>query len=117
MPVPSFDRGDIVLVSLDPTSGHEQQGNRPVLVVSPREFNDLTQTVFAVPITTGGNFARVHGFTVSLDEAGTKTRGLVLCNQLCTLDLVSRGVKAAVERVPDGVIDEVRAIIGSIFDE
>ena len=31
--------------------------------------------------------------------------------------LVSRGVQAAVERVPDGVIDEVRAIIGSIFDD
>jgi mRNA-degrading endonuclease toxin of MazEF toxin-antitoxin module len=117
MPVPSFDRGDIVSVNLDPTSGHEQQGVRPVLVVSPREFNDLTQTVFAVPITTGGNFARVHGFTVSLDDAGTKTRGLVLCNQVRTLDLVSRGVKGPIERVPDSIIEEVRAIIGSIFDD
>jgi mRNA interferase ChpB len=30
-----MERGDIYLVSLDPTSGSEQQGKRPVLVVSP----------------------------------------------------------------------------------
>lgn len=36
-------RGDIYLVALDPTEGHEQQGTRPVLVVSPDEFNRVTQ--------------------------------------------------------------------------
>jgi mRNA interferase ChpB len=30
-----MERGDIYLVSLDPTSGHERQGARPVLVISP----------------------------------------------------------------------------------
>lgn len=39
-----MERGDIYLVSLDPTSGHEQQGTRPVLVVSPSSFNQLTKT-------------------------------------------------------------------------
>ncbi len=34
-------RGDIFLVSLDPTSGHEQQGTRPVLIVSPDDFNQV----------------------------------------------------------------------------
>ncbi len=29
-----MDRGDIYLVSMDPTSGHEQKGRRPVLVVT-----------------------------------------------------------------------------------
>ncbi|MDO8280091.1 MAG: type II toxin-antitoxin system PemK/MazF family toxin [Burkholderiaceae bacterium] len=28
-----MDRGDIYLVSLDPTSGQEQQGTRPVLAM------------------------------------------------------------------------------------
>ena len=27
-----MERGDIYLVSLDPTAGHEQQGTRPVLI-------------------------------------------------------------------------------------
>ncbi len=31
-----MERGDIYLVSLDPTAGHEQQGKRPVLVISQK---------------------------------------------------------------------------------
>ena len=58
-------RGDIYLVSLDPTQGHEQQGTRPVLVVSPDRFNALTGVPLVVPITTGGAFARNQGFTVA----------------------------------------------------
>ncbi|MEY2623808.1 MAG: hypothetical protein RLZZ101_1043, partial [Pseudomonadota bacterium] len=54
-------RGDIYLVSLDPTAGHEQKGYRPVLVVSPAPFNQLTKTPIVVPISTGGQFARVAG--------------------------------------------------------
>ena len=36
-------RGYIYLVSLDPTEGREQRGSRPVLVVSPTEFNEATK--------------------------------------------------------------------------
>ena len=60
------ERGEIYLVSLDPTQGHEQQGRRPVLVVSPGAFNRLTMVPVVVPVTTGGNFARTRGFAVSL---------------------------------------------------
>ena len=35
-------RGEIWLVSLDPTLGHEQKGRRPVLIVSPEAFNRVT---------------------------------------------------------------------------
>ncbi|MCK2864734.1 type II toxin-antitoxin system PemK/MazF family toxin, partial [Escherichia coli] len=28
-----------VVLSLDPTAGHEQQGTRPVLIVTPAAFN------------------------------------------------------------------------------
>ena len=47
-----MERGDIYLVSLDPTSGHEQQGKRPVLVVSPGKFNHFTGVPVVLPITT-----------------------------------------------------------------
>jgi mRNA interferase ChpB len=72
-----MERGDIYLVSLDPTSGYEQQGTRPVLVVSPVAFNQLTKTPVVLPITSGGNFARTAGFAVSLMGAGTNTTGVV----------------------------------------
>ena len=99
-------RGDIYLVSLDPTSGHEQKGYRPVLVVSPTPFNQVTKTPIVVPISTGGQFARVAGFAVEL--VGTKTVGVARCDQPRTLDLAARKAKR-VETVSAAVIDDVLA--------
>ena len=59
-------RGDIYLVSLDPTEGREQRGSRPVLIVSPEEFNAATRLPVVCPITTGGDFARRIGFAVPI---------------------------------------------------
>jgi mRNA interferase ChpB len=110
-----MERGDIYLVSLDPTSGHEQQGTRPVLVVSPYAFNRLTKTpVVVLPITGGGNFARTAGFAVSLAGAGTKTMGVVRCDQPRALDLASRNGRK-LESVPAAIIDEVLAKLAPIF--
>jgi mRNA-degrading endonuclease toxin of MazEF toxin-antitoxin module len=106
-----MNRGDIYLVSLDPTSGHEQKGVRPVLVISPEPFNKLTKTPLVVPITTGGNFARVAGFTVDL--IGTKTVGVVRCDQPRVLDLVARKAKK-IERVSTNVMDDVLAKLATL---
>jgi len=108
-------RGDIYLVSLDPTFGHEQQGTRPVLVVSPDKFNELTRAPIVVPITSGGNFARVHGFTVSLDGAGTRTTGVIRCDQPRTTDLIARGARR-LEAVPAAILDEVLAVLAPLFE-
>lgn len=42
-----FGRGDIVMVNLDPTEGHEQKGMRPALVLSTSAFNALGVGVLA----------------------------------------------------------------------
>jgi len=107
-----MNRGDIYLVSLDPSSGHEQKGFRPVLVVSPGTFNKLTKTPIVVPITTGGNFARVAGFTVELE--GTKTTGVVRCDQPRVLDLVARKAKK-LESVSMQTMDEVLAKLATLI--
>ena len=104
-------RGDIYLVSLDPTAGHEQKGYRPVLVVSPAPFNQLIKTPMVVPISTGGQFARVAGFAVEL--VGTKTTGIVRCDQPRTLDLGARKAKR-VETVSAAVIDDVLAKLATL---
>ena len=105
-------RGDIYLVALDPAEGHEQQGIRPVLVVSPDAFNKVTQVPVVVPITTGGNFARTAGFAVPLE--GARTAGIVRCDQPRALDLKARNGKR-LERVPSSVMDEVLARLAPIF--
>lgn len=108
-------RGDIWLVGLDPTSGHEQQGTRPVLIVSPRAFNELTGTPVVLPITTGGRFARQHGFAVSLDEAGIRTKGVVRCDQPRVLDLDARDGRC-VDTAPENIVDEVIARLITLFE-
>jgi|SRR5579872_3274593 len=108
-------RGDIWLVGLDPTQGHEQKGRRPVLIVSPDAFNRVMKVPVVVPITSGGNFARAAGFAVTLEGAGTRTTGIVRCDQPRALDLGARGGKR-VESVPDAIVDEVLAKLDPIFE-
>ena len=108
-------RGEIWLVSLDPTSGHEQKGRPPVLIVSPEAFNRITKFPVVLPITSGGNFARTAGFAVPLTRAGTKTTGVVRCDQPRTLDLAARGGRK-LESIPDAIMDEVLAKISPIFE-
>ena len=110
-----MERGDIYLVSLDPTSGHEQQGTRPVLVISPAAFNRVTRVPIVLPITSGGNFARTAGFAVSLMGAGTSTTGVVRCDQPRAMDLQARGARR-LEAVPSAIIDEVLARLAPIFE-
>jgi|SRR5690349_7671003 mRNA-degrading endonuclease toxin of MazEF toxin-antitoxin module len=109
-----MERGDIYLVSLDPTQGHEQRGRRPVLVVSPGAFNRLVKVPIVLSITSGGSFARTAGFAVSLASAGTRTTGVVRCDQPRALDLGARGGRK-LESVPAGIVDEVLAKLAPLF--
>ncbi|MFM9862502.1 MAG: type II toxin-antitoxin system PemK/MazF family toxin [Micropepsaceae bacterium] len=109
-----MERGDIYLVSLDPASGREQQGKRPVLVLTKGDFNRLTGAPVVAPITTVGNFARMAGFTVSLMGAGTSVTGVVRCDQPRTIDLKSRGAKK-LERAPQDIVDDVVSRVEALF--
>lgn len=106
-------RGDIYLVSLDPTEGREQRGSRPVLVVSPAEFNEATKLPVICPITNSGDFARRIGFAVPV--TGIKTTGIVRCDQPRVLDLASRNARK-VDTLPAPIMDEVLAKLAVIFE-
>lgn len=108
-------RGDIWLVSLNPTSGREQQGLRPVLVVSSAAFNRLGLTVVC-PITQGGQQSRFAGFAVTLMGSGTETQGVVMCNQPRTIDMTARAGRY-VECVPREVMGEVLARVQAVFED
>jgi mRNA-degrading endonuclease toxin of MazEF toxin-antitoxin module len=108
------NRGDIYHVDLNPTKGREQAGARPVIIVSPRDFNNFG-TPFVCPITQGGDFARFRGFAVSLSGAGTRTQGVILCNQIRTVDLQARNARF-VETVPSEIIEEVLSRLLPLFE-
>jgi mRNA interferase ChpB len=105
-------RGDIYLVNLEPTAGREQQGSRPVVIVSPTAFNALTKLPVVVPITNGGAFAKRIGFSVPI--SGTKTTGLVRCDQPRAVDLGARGARK-VDSLPAAILDDVLARVATIF--
>lgn len=107
-----MNKGDIYLVSLDQTKGHEQRGNRPVLVVSATAFNAATRLPVVCPITTGGEFAKRIGFAVPI--TGITTTGVVRCDQPRVLDLSTRQARK-VDTLPSHILDEVLARMVTIF--
>jgi mRNA interferase ChpB len=107
-------RGDILELSLDPTRGRETRGSRPVLVLSADAFNKASGLLLVAPITQGGTASRENGFSVTLVGAGTKTHGVVLCDQTRTVDARARAFRK-IEKAPAAIVDEaldaVRAIL------
>ena len=106
-------RGEIWFANLNPSLGREQQGTRPALVVSGKEFNRLGLCVVC-PVTQGGQQSRFAGFAVTLMGTGSATQGVVMCNQPRTIDLSVRSGKF-VEVVSAAPLEEVLARLQAIF--
>ena len=62
-------RGDIVWADLDPALGNEQQGRRPVVVISQDVFNVRSGTVIALAITSQSPRAE---FPLTMEIASVK---------------------------------------------
>ena len=80
------ERGDIVLVELDPTKGSEIQKTRPTVVVSNNLVNEFTKLVTVIPVTSQ-KVENVRSFEVLLDEASglvKKSKAIIL--QVRTID-------------------------------
>lgn len=108
------ERGDIVHLQFDPSSGQEMKGDHYALVVSKNIFN-ASGLAMMCPISQGGaNFARTHGTLVTLMGTGLVTQGAVHCHQLESLDWRIRNAKKK-EVVPDLIIEDVLARIEAIL--
>ena len=107
-------RGDLVRLAFDPASGHEQQGTRPALILSPEAFNRFGMAL-ACPVTRGGAFARGKAWTVPLAGMGLATDGVVLCNQVKTLDWQVRRA-ALIEAAPPDLVAEVIARVATLLE-
>ena len=83
------DRGDVVLLSFDPTVGHEQAGVRPAVVLSPGLYNKASGLCLVCPITTK---IKGYPFEVTL-EGPKKTSGVALADQLSSIDWQARKIK------------------------
>jgi len=93
----------------------DQGDRRPCLVISSAAFNRLADVSYVVPITQGGNFAPMAGFTVSLMNSGSKTQGVAVMSMTRPVDMAARGAPK-VEAVPAFVVDEAVAKFTGIFE-
>lgn len=106
-------RGDIHWANLGPTQGNEQQGRRPVLILSHEVFNDRSGTVIAVAITSQPQRA---GFPLTL-ELSAKTLpkpSWVKISQIRTFSVKRLGKKLgkATEEEIEMAVEGINEIIG-----
>lgn len=84
----SIERGDIYWINLNPVPGREQAGQRPVLVLSINDINQLPLVVTVVVGTKGANLSRDYPTNVRIAAAdsGLPLETVFLCFQLRSLD-------------------------------
>ena len=102
--------GDIVWVNLDPVEGTEQAGRRPALILTPRSYHAKAQRSVVCPITSR---SRDWPWEVQLPD-GLKTKGVVLVDQIRTIDRARR-MLGFVEPVPDDVLSNVLGKLASLL--
>jgi len=107
-------RGDIVWANLDPTIGNEQQGQRPVLILSRDVFNEKSGTVIAMALTSQEPKA---GFPLTLEICSKKLpkQSWVKISQIRTLSTKRLGKKIgkATSEELYQIIDGLIEIIGA----
>lgn len=105
------DRGDIIYTNFDPKAGHEQAGFRPAIVLTPLNYNGQCGLVCLCPITK-----QRKGYPFEVELRGTtKTKGVVLVNQIRTFDWLARDANF-VEKVTDmQVLDEINGKLAALL--
>lgn len=116
MPVSVPERGDLIVLNFNPQAGHEQAGRRNAIVLSPKEFNQVTGFIAVCPIT---NQKKMYPFEVDLPKEGISIEGdgypitgVVLTDQIKTLDWTVRNLKVLKKYDPeDAQIEKINEII------
>jgi mRNA interferase MazF len=107
-------RGDVWLVGLDPTRGHEQAGVRPALVLSADEFNASPAGLLTIlPITSKPRTLRTR-VEVQPPEGGLSIVSYVICEQTRTIstDRLVKPLGMVRPATMTKVADIVRVLLG-----
>ncbi len=101
-------QGDIILISFDPTVGHEQRGSRPAIVVSATEYNTRTGMMLVCPVTSKGK-----GYIFEVKIKGNKINGFILVDQIRSMDWFARKPKF-VEKCKTEELSQIKLLIASL---
>src|SRR5438270_4982308 len=107
-------RGEIWMVGLDPTTGREQAGTRPALVISVDMFNHgAADLVVVIPITSKAKGIPLH-VEVMPPEGGLTMMSFVKCEDvrsISTARLVRRFGSVSPQTI-EMVEDRLRVLLG-----
>ena len=103
-------RGEVYLVSLDPTQGKEIKKTRPCVIVSPDELNSNLATYIVAPMTTGG-----HPFPFRIPCRFQRKDGFIVIDQLRTVD--GRRLVRRLGKVHPTTLQKVLTILQEMFAE
>lgn len=103
------DRGDLIWIDFNPTRGHEQNGKRPALVLSPKSYNERIGMALLCPVTS---VVKDYPFEVAIKSS--KIEGVVLSDQIRSVDWTKRRIKK-IERVHAEIFEEVKRRILAIL--
>ena len=101
-------KGELITLSFEPQSGHEQRGRRPALVISHDLFNKHTGLCIVCPIT---NTRHAYPFHVPVPDGDVVT-GVVMVEQVKSIDFRARRAKR-LGKATAAVLDEVLSILDS----
>jgi mRNA interferase MazF len=103
-------RGEIRWADLNPVRGHEQAGERPVLILSHDVFNDRSGTVIAVALTSQEPKASFP-LTLELRSPKLPKRSWAKISQIRTLSTERIG-----KRVSRATEEEVATVLEGLFE-
>lgn len=107
-----FQQGDIIWLNFDSQAGYKEGKRRPAIIVSGNDALAFIRTLALVcPITSGSRPFPTH---IPLDDR-TKTKGLILCEQVKALDLDAQNA-VFVEKAPEKIVADAVNIIHSMLD-
>jgi mRNA interferase MazF len=102
-------QGDIIMINLNPKQGHEQQGYRPYICLSNKIISDTANIAIFAPIS-----GTKRKYPLYIKLVGTKTSGVVMLDQIVTIDYNARNF-SFVESVAPAIIKELLQKVVLVF--
>jgi len=108
-------RGEIWNANLAPTRGHEQDGSRPVLIVSTDDFNaSPAELVIVVPITSKNKSIRSHVPVGPGGKSGLKSKSYIMAEQPRTIS--TERLSKRIGKVDDNVLADVGYVLRVLLE-
>lgn len=99
---------DIVLISLDPTIGHEIKKTRPCVVLSPDELNSEISTVIIAPMTT-----QSHPYPTRVSTTLQGKSGWIVLDQIRTVD--KRRIQKKMGQCSSKTVSTIKSVLQELL--